>query len=60
MLSNISNLGKNITSFQSFIGGIEREASKLNKVGLVELSHMQVTLPKFRILSILKAKWSVL
>ena len=45
MASTISNLGKSITSFQSFIGGIEREASKINKVGLVELKYMQVTLP---------------
>ena len=45
MGSTISNLGKSITSFQSFIGGIEREARKINKVGLVELKYMQVTLP---------------
>ena len=37
MESTLSNLGKSITSFQSFIGGIEREASKLNKVESVEL-----------------------
>ena len=37
MESTLSNLGKTITSFQSFMGSIEREASKLNKVESVEL-----------------------
>ena len=41
MASTISNLGKRITSFQIYIGGIVREASKLNKVGLVELKCVQ-------------------
>ena len=58
MASTISNLGKSITSFQIYIGGIERPASKLNKVGLLELKCVQFNRQILRILSSLMAKWS--
>ena len=58
MESTLSNLGKSITSFQIYIGGIERQASKLNKVGLVELKCVQFNHQILRILSSLMAKWS--